>query len=215
MAKTANWHDDYWLLLMQLYLRRPVGVKPLYSRAMVELSMELHIAPQALRARMEEIARLDTPRIERIWQTYSSDRRRLSRAVRLLREMKGFGAAGDFYDGVEVQETFERDFRPLAEDERFTPAMLILILDLFYQLTPSTMVTSTPEVGQLARLIGLKAADVVQVLDVFQICDPYLGRNAVTLSPLLVPCQQLWQRMSDKEPQQIHALAEELKAYFK
>ena len=215
MAKNAVWHDDYWLLLMQLYLRRPAGLKPLYSREMVNLSMELHIAPQALQNRMQQIARLDTPRIERIWQTYSKNPRRLARAVRLLREMKGFGAAGDFYEGVEVQETFERDFRPLPDDERFTPAMLILILDLYFQLTPSTMVTATPEVGALARLLGLKAIDVVQVLDVFQICDPYLERNEVTLSPLLLPCQQIWQRMSDKEPQQLNELANELKAYFK
>jgi len=215
MAKKAVWHDDYWLLLMQLYLRRPVGVKPLYSREMVNLSMELHIAPQTLQNRMQQIARLDTPRIERIWQTYSNNSRRLSRAVRLLREMKGFGAADEFYEGVEVQETFERDFRPLAADERFTPTMLILILDLYFQLTPATMVAQTPEVESLARLLGLKAADVVQVLDVFQICDPYLGRNEVTLSPLLLPCQQIWQRMSDKEPQQLNALANELKAYFK
>jgi hypothetical protein len=215
MARNVVWHDDYWLLLMQLYLRKPVGVKPLYSREMVNLSMELHIAPQALQNRMQQIARLDTPRIERIWQTYSDNPRRLARAVRLLREMKGFGAAGEFYEGVEVQETFERDFRPLADDERFTPAMLILILDLYFQLTPSTMVSATPEVGALARLLGLKAVDVVQVLDVYQICDPYLERNEVTLSPLLLPCQQIWQRMSDKEPQQLNELANELKAYFK
>lgn len=215
MARNVVWHDDYWLLLMQLYLRKPVGVKPLYSREMVNLSMELHIAPQALQNRMQQIARLDTPRIERIWQTYSNNPRRLARAVRLLREMKGFGAAGEFYEGVEVQETFERDFRPLADDERFTPAMLILILDLYFQLTPSTMVSATPEVGALARLLGLKAVDVVQVLDVYQICDPYLERNEVTLSPLLLPCQQIWQRMSDKEPQQLNELANELKAYFK
>jgi len=215
MARNVVWHDDYWLLLMQLYLRKPVGVKPLYSREMVNLSMELHIAPQALQNRMLQIARLDTPRIERIWQTYSNNPRRLARAVRLLREMKGFGAAGEFYEGVEVQETFERDFRPLADDERFTPAMLILILDLYFQLTPSTMVSATPEVGALARLLGLKAVDVVQVLDVYQICDPYLERNEVTLSPLLLPCQQIWQRMSDKEPQQLNELANELKAYFK
>lgn len=215
MARNVVWHDDYWLLLMQLYLRKPVGVKPLYSREMVNLSMELHIAPQVLQSRMQQIARLDTPRIERIWQTYSNNPRRLARAVRLLREMKGFGAAGEFYEGVEVQETFERDFRPLADDERFTPAMLILILDLYFQLTPSTMVSATPEVGALARLLGLKAVDVVQVLDVYQICDPYLERNEVTLSPLLLPCQQIWQRMSDKEPQQLNELANELKAYFK
>ena len=45
MAKNQLWHDDYWLLLMQLYLHKPVGVKPMYSRPMVELSIELHIAP--------------------------------------------------------------------------------------------------------------------------------------------------------------------------
>ena len=215
MAKKAVWHDDYWLLLMQAYLQRPVGVKPLYSRKMVELSLELHIAPEALQTRMQQIATLKTPRIERIWNTYSTNPKRLARAVRLYRSMKGFGAASEFYDGVEVQETFERDFRPLAEDERFTPVILILILNLYFQLTPQTMVTQTPEVGQLARKVQLKAQDIVEVLDVYQICDPYLERSEVTFSPLLLPCQQIWQRMSDKEPQDLHALAEQLLVYFK
>ena len=192
MAKKAVWHDDYWLLLMQAYLQRPVGVKPLYSRKMVELSLELHIAPEALQTRMQQIATLKTPRIERIWNTYSTNPKRLARAVRLYRSMKGFGAASEFYDGVEVQETFERDFRPLAEDERFTPVILILILNLYFQLTPQTMVTQTPEVGQLARKVQLKAQDIVEVLDVYQICDPYLERSEVTFSPLLLPCQQMW-----------------------
>jgi len=192
-----------------------VGIKPMYSRIMVDLSMELHIPPQTLRNRMQQLARLDTPRIERIWNTYSSDRKRLTRAVQLLRDMKGFGAAEDFYEGVEVQESFERDFRPLDEDERFTPVMLILILNLYFQLTPITMVSGTPEVAELARLLKIKAKDVVEVLDVFQICDPYLERNEVTLSPLLLPCQRVWQRMSDKEPHQLDAFAEELKEYYR
>lgn len=63
MAKNSKWHDDYWLMLMQIYLKKPAGMKPLYYRDMVELSLELHIAPQALQARMQQIARLDTPRI--------------------------------------------------------------------------------------------------------------------------------------------------------
>jgi hypothetical protein len=215
MARRPDWHDDYWLLVMQAYLLRPVGIKPMYSRIMVDLSMELHIPPQTLRNRMQQLARLDTPRIERIWNTYSSDRKRLTRAVQLLRDMKGFGAAEDFYEGVEVQESFERDFRPLDEDERFTPVMLILILNLYFQLTPITMVSGTPEVAELARLLKIKAKDVVEVLDVFQICDPYLERNEVTLSPLLLPCQRVWQRMSDKEPHQLDAFAEELKEYYR
>ena len=139
MAKNTVWQDDYWLLLMQIYLHKPVGVKPLYSREMIDLSVELHIAPQILRSRMQQIATLETPRIERIWRTYADNPRKLARAVKLLREMKGFGSAGDFFQGVEVQETFEKDFRPLAEDERFTPVMLILILDLYFCLSTITI----------------------------------------------------------------------------
>ena len=214
MAKKAVWHDDYWLLLMEAYLQRPVGVKPLYSKTMVNLSLELHITPESLQTRMQQIATLKTPRVERIWKTYSTNPKRLARAVRLYRSMNGFGAADEFYAGVEVQETFERDFRPLEQDERFTPVMLILILNLYFQLTPQTMVTQTPEVAQLARKLQLKAQDVVEVLDVYQICDPYLERSEVTFSPLLLPCQQIWQRMSDKEPQDLHALATQLSAYF-
>ena len=59
MAKNTVWHDDDWLLLMQKYLQKPVGVKPLYSRPMVELSLELHIAPQVLQSKMQQIARLN------------------------------------------------------------------------------------------------------------------------------------------------------------
>lgn len=201
-------------MLMQLYLRKPVGLKPLYHRDMVALSMELHIAPQALQSRMQQIARLETPRIERYWQMFSDNPRRLARAVKLLREMKGFGSAGNFYDGVEVQETFEKDFRPLAEDERFTPVMLIMILNLYFQLTPATMVSETPEVQQLARLLKVKADDVTMVLGVFQYFDPYLNRRDNAASPLLEPCRQTWQRFGNIEPNQLAAHAEELKAYF-
>ena len=215
MAKNTVWQDDYWLLLMQIYLHKPVGVKPLYSREMIDLSVELHIAPQILRSRMQQIATLETPRIERIWRTYADNPRKLARAVKLLREMKGFGSAGDFFQGVEVQETFEKDFRPLAEDERFTPVMLILILDLYFCLSTITMVEETPEVLEFAKLLKLKPADIVMVLDVFQTCDPYLNREASVDSALLLPCQQIWQRYGNMEPHVLAAYAEELKEYFR
>ena len=214
MSKNAIWQDEYWLMLMQLYLRKPVGLKPLYHRDMVALSMELHIAPQALQSRMQQIARLETPRIERYWNAFSDNPRRLARAVKLLREMKGFGSAGNFYDGVEVQETFEKDFRPLAEDGNFTPIMLIMILNLYFQLTPGTMVSETPEVQQLARLMKVKAEDVAMVLETFQCFDPYLNRRNNATAPLQEPCRQIWQRFGNIEPNQLVAYAEELKAYF-
>ena len=225
MAKKNVWKDDYWLLLLQLFLKRPVGIKPLYSRAMVDLALELHIPPQALFKRMEQIAQLQTPRLERIWQTYSKNPQRLSRAVRLLRSMNGFGQAEDFYDGVEIQETFEKDFRPVtfasgmqpteAAYRQLTPVMLIILLDLYFQLTPSTMVVETPEVQQTGRLLKMKAEQVVQVLETYQHCDPYLGSRDFILTPLLLPCQQLWQRYGNGEPHQLAAYAKELKEYFK
>ena len=115
MTKNSKWQDDYWLLLMEIYLQRPVGIKPMYSRKMVALSMELHIAPNVLFNKMCQIANLETPRIEHIWETYGSNPRKLARAASLLRSMKGFNNAGLFYEGVEVSESFEKDFRPIAE----------------------------------------------------------------------------------------------------
>ena len=61
MAKNVSWSDDYWLLLMQLYLRKPVGVKALYSRGLVQLALELHIEPRVLRSQMFRLRQIDTP----------------------------------------------------------------------------------------------------------------------------------------------------------
>ena len=108
MAKNQNWQDDYWLLVMQLYLRKPVGVKPMYSRDAIFLCMELHIAPEQLFARQCEIAHLETPRIERIWEEYGRNPKRLTRAVSLLRNMIGFNSSGDFFDGVETCDPYLR-----------------------------------------------------------------------------------------------------------
>lgn len=215
MGKITVWQDEYWLLLMQIYLKRPVGVKPLYARDVVDLSMELHIAPQMMQAKMQQIARLETPLIERIWQTYGQNPRKLARAVRLWREMKGFGMAQDFYQGVAVQETFEKDFRPLEEDKRFLPVSLVLVLDVYFRLTTITMMPDTPDVQELARLLKLKPTDVVEVLQLFQTCDPYLNRSIQQDVPLLQPCRQIWQRYGNDDPERLAAYAEELKEYFK
>ena len=216
MAKNLKWHDDYWLLLMQIYLQKPVGVKPMYSRKMVDLSLELHIAPNVLFNRMCQIANLETPRIEHIWETYGSNPKKLARAARLLREMKGFNNAEEFYQGVETNESFEKDFRPIAEGEQLTPVMLILILDLYFRLTPITMVAETPEVQELARLLKLRPQAVVEAMEVFQHCDPYLNRkDAMIISPLLLPCQQVWRRFGNANTEDLASYAEQLKDYFK
>ena len=215
MAKDSKWQDEYWLLLMQIYLQKPVGLKPMYSRQMVDLSLELHIAPERLYNKMCQIANLETPRIEHIWEVYGRNPNKLKRAVSLWREMRGFNNSEAFYDGVELNEGFERDFRPLEEDERFMPVMLILILDLYFRLTPQTMVAETPEIQELAKLMKLKAKDVVEVMEVFQYCDPYLNRRGVIFHPLLIPCQEIWRRYGNSDVETLASYAEQLKAYFK
>lgn len=215
MAKKQLWNDDYWLLLMQLYLSKPTGRKAMYSRGMVDLSLELHIPPRQLYQRQGELANLETPRLERIWKEYSPNPRRLSRAVRLLREMTGFNSAGDFYEGVAVEETFERDFRPLAEDGRLMPFMLVMILDLYFRLTPVTMAVETPDVQELSRLMRIPAQLIVDVLHIYQYLDPYLRRRRVPDSVLLQPCRGIWERYANMETGQLADYAVQLSQYFK
>jgi len=215
MAKKSKWQDEYWLLLMQIYLQKPMGMKPMYSRKMVELSLELHISPNTLFNKMCMIANLETPRIEHIWETYGTNPRKLARAVDLLRKMRGFNNAEEFYEGVETNESFEKDFRPVGEGETLTPVMLTLILDEYFRLTPITMVEETPEVQQLAKLMKIKPQQVVEVLEVFQQCDPYLNRNGVIISSLLGPCQEIWRRYGNGETEALAAYATELKEFFR
>ena len=213
-AKRNQWSDEYWLLLMQLYLRKPVGVKPLYSRGVVDLALELHVQPQVLYERMFRLRSLEEPKLRKLWESYANSPQKLARGIQLLRRMKGFGMAGSFYEGVEVSESWEKDFRPLAERNDMKPVMLIMILDLYFRLVPATMVTSTPEIQELARLMRIKAQTVVEVMDIYQVCDPYLNRTEVVLDPLINPCQQIWERFGNGNPEQLSALAAQLREYF-
>ena len=221
MAKIQQWQDDDWLLLMQLYLKKPVGIKPMYSKAAIELCLELHIPPQIVYQKMCAIANLETPRIERIWNEYAQNPRRLSRAVKLLRQMKAFGN-DDFYEGVDIQETFETDFHPIAPDTVVTPIMLIIILDLYFRLTPITMVVETPEIQDLSRLLKLPAQDIVDIMHIYQQCDPYLKPHPRPLSfregsleSITSACQAQWRQYGNGDPTALAEYASKLKEYYK
>jgi hypothetical protein len=129
--------------------------------------------------------------------------------------MKGFNSAGDFFQGVAVEETFEGDFRPLAEDSRLMPFMLVMILDLYFRLTPITMVAETPEVQELSRLMRVPAKLIVEVLQIYQTLDPYLRRQEVSASVLLQPCRQVWERYANMDTTQLAEYAGQLSYYFR
>lgn len=215
MAKNLKWQDEYWLLLLQIYLQKPVGIKPMYSKEMVDLSMELHIAPNVLFNKMCQIANLETPRIEYFWELYGNNPRKLKRAVNMLREMWGFNNALAFYEGVETQESFEKDFKPISADSVLTPVMLTLILDLYFRLTPITMVEETPEVQEIAKMMKIKPQEVVEAMEAFQHCDPYLNRKDVMMGDLALACKQIWRKYGNANPEDLASYAEQLKDYFK
>jgi hypothetical protein len=133
----------------------------------------------------------------------------------MLRQMKGLGSAGDFYEGVETHESFELDFKPIEENPDLTPVKLIMILDLYFRLTPNTMVKSTPEIQQLARLLKIDTSLIVEIMEVYQICDPYLNRVELLTSPLVLPCNRIWKRYGNDNPEKLAAYAAQLKEYFK
>ena len=95
------------------------------------------------------------------------------------------------------------------------PITLIIILDLYFRLTPNTMVVETPEIQDLARLLKMKAEEIVKIMEIFQICDPYLNRMEIILTPLMAPCQTIWNRFGNGRPEALAALAAQLKEYFR
>lgn len=209
------WNDEYWLLLLQLYLKKPVGMKPLYSRQLVDLSLETHVPPRYLYNQMFRLRHSDSPLLHLLWDTYGKQPKKLADDVKKLKRMKGFGKSEKFYDGVEIKETFEKDFRPLPQNKQLKPVMLIMILDLYFRLTPITMSPETPEVRQLAKLLRITPQLVADVMDVFQFCDPYLNRDDMIINPLLLPCQEIWNRYGNDNPETLSALAAQLRDYFK
>ena len=141
--------------------------------------------------------------------------------VLLLRQMKAFGN-DDFYEGVDIQETFETDFRPIAPDTVVTPIMLIIILDLYFRLTPITMVVETPEIQDLSRLLKLPAQDIVDIMHIYQQCDPYLKPHPRPLSfregsleSITSACQAQWRQYGNGDPTALAEYASKLKEYYK
>lgn len=213
-VNSHSWQDEWWPFVLLLYMRRPAGVKRVYSRAVVGLALELHVRPQAIVDKMLELRNCATPSVSRLVERYEGRERRLKALVEKLRQMRGFSSNGAFFDGVSVRETWEQDFRELPGCGGLTPVALILVLDLYFRLTPSTMRSETPEVRELARLIGQPAERVAEVMGVYQILDPYLSRGEFMVTPLLKPCQHVWQRYGNGDIERLASLAAQLRAYY-
>ena len=202
------------MLLMQLYQKKPVGVKSEYSHPVVELGIELHIPPKTLHEQMRVLEQHDTPSLQRLWDNYADNTRRLARDAKRLRQMTGFGDSGLFYEGVDMAQSFERNYRPIDTQTDITPVMLVIILNLYFTLTPNTMVSETPEVLEMASVLGIKPEQIVNVLDVYQTFDPILKRQPLDSSPLVDEAHSTWNEYYN-QPELLQESAEKLIEYFK
>lgn len=209
------WQDEYWLYIIQLFKTKPEGVKHLYSRQLVDLSLELHIEPSYIYRQMMRLRYIDDRKLQTLWDKYAHRPKKLARMVSTLRSMRGFGMGDAFYNGVEVGVKWERTFKPLEADPRLTPLMLIIILDLYFRLTPNTMVEDTPEIVELAALMKIEPSLVVDVLRTFLCCDPYLNYVPEMDNKLVAPCSKIWNEYANLEPQELEGQAEQMKYYFK
>lgn len=77
------------------------------------------------------------------------------------------------------------------------------------------MVKDTPEIQQLSRLLKIDTALIVEVMEIYQICDPLLNRMEILTSPLVTPCNNIWKRYGNGNPEKLAAYAAQLKEYFK
>lgn len=214
MAQHPLWSEEYWPLIIQLYLQKPVGPKPCFSKPLVKLSLDLHIPPKFVHDRLLELSNIEHPHLQRLWNQYAHHPGKLRRMVDKLRSRRGFNAAETFYKEVELNETFETLFKPVSAQTTLTPLALTVLLDLYYQLTPTTMVEYTPEVKQLAQRMNTTTAEVVEVLQLYRGIDPFHKVKPNVSHALYEACRNIWQQYEQHTPQQINARAKELAEYF-
>lgn len=106
---------------------------------MVDLAIELHIHPKTLFEKMEQLLDHKTASLQKIWDTYADNPRRLNKDAKRVREMKGFGDADSFFMGVESIDSFETFYLPVADDEADASDADHTHRPHCFMLTPNTM----------------------------------------------------------------------------
>lgn len=169
----ASWNYEYFLKLFQIYMKRPEGLKPPYSRDMVALALELHIHPEFLYEKMELLAKPRSRIFRALATRYKGHPRLLVNDIRKRDQLAGFGLGDAFFEGVEIEETFERDFRPAVEGSDVTPMMVVIIFNLYFHMLPPMISPGLPEVVALAKRLRISPDEMSEVMLSLLDADPY------------------------------------------
>ncbi len=216
MIESPSWNNEYLLFLMQLYLESPVGLKPLYSRSLVNLSLELHIEPQTILKKMQEFEenKENTPSLKHLWNTYSNNPKKLNDAVCKIRKMRGFGKAEKFYKDVKTIQSFENMFLPIEGYKNILPVMLVMVLKVYPTIMPTAMEENTPEIVDLSKQLGISKKNVLLIMQTFLACDPIMNREKDENDSLYKACSEVWREYANDSPEKLNKRVEELKEYF-
>lgn len=212
------WTNDLWPLVIKAYLSAPTGPKSNCSRPVVDLAMQLHMKPADIVDRLKTVDAHKNPMVERLLVHYQAHPKKLKRDAERLAAMSGFGNSGAFYDGVDTAEAgFERFYRPI-DGTSFTPAMLTILLNLYFRLVPATMVATTPEVIDMAHRTQLTVDQVLEVLHTFLYVDPCAKSRTddalAEFAPITRLCRETWRTHDDGNPMLVAEEAEKFLQYY-
>lgn len=214
MATKNKWSDQYWPLIIKAWLQKPEGTKSKDSKTVVDIANELRIDQDVICEKMTLLDKHESPLLQKLWKMYAKNPRRLNRDIKNLRQLSGFGDAEMFYEGVETARPVARIFLPVTPDSRMTPAILILILHVYFTLTPNCMVESTPEIIELAQLTKTPVEEIVKFMKVFQCFDPILQREPPVLSPIIHEAREIWEKYYELPQSRFDKDVEKIKEYF-
>ena len=174
--RTEQWSKEESILVLNLYMTKPIGLKAADSDPVVNLAQLLGRTPEALCRRMQ-------------W-------------FRQWYPVLPFDADENIYTD-ENPAIWSDYFNRPQKARREAPAILkefcigTLTLNLYFQLIISTMNEKVPEVIALAKLVKRPIKTVVSLLHDYASLDPFLKGNQPEPRPVSPVTRLLWERYAD------------------
>ncbi len=194
--KAVKWTKEESILVLDLYFKKPVGMKKKDSLQILDLAKTIGRSPSAVYRRMYEFLRWyptiplpfyddledESDPFQPFWNGYFLDLKKLHKDA----------------------ESFLSDIR-----------VYTLTLHLYFQLIPDTMTPKVPEVIALAKMVKRPPALIVEILHNYLSCDPFMRGKAPQASTSLHKlCRIIWERY-EKNSLMLNAAFDYIAAYYR
>ncbi len=174
---TEQWTTEEAILVLELYMSKPKGMKSATDKNLVNLAQLLGRTPESLCRRMQKFQ-----------QWYP---------------VLPFDTEESIYNG-ENPAIWNDYFAQPCKAHKEAPAILeefcigTLVLNLYFQLIISTMNEKVLEVIELSKLVKRPAKNIANMLLAYASLDPFIKKDAlVTNMPMSPIQQQLWNRYAN------------------